>query len=528
MALDEFLRNEEGNPCVVIPTGGGKSIIMAWAIENWKRKYPPLRVCILAHRKELVAQNSAELLRLNKFHDVGIYAAGLKRKDMDNSIIYASIDSIFRKWGSFSPFDVIIIDEAHRIPARGEGKYMEFLKGCKTINPNVKLVGFTATPYRMGMGNICHRDHILNKVCYAANVSDLIKNGFLCNLRSKVGDVQPKLDEVKRNGRGDYIIKSLSKTVDKKDVVAAAIQSVMRIIIAEERKSIVFFCVDQNHCERVSVELRKYGVDAPIVTAKTHHRDRERIAELFKKGIYKAICNVNVYTEGFNAKRVDCIVLLRPTLSKGLYVQMVGRGLRLHPDKNACLVLDYAGCIAEHGPIDCIEAGDVRIEKCAECGDVFSFAIKKCPNCGWEIPPQVVERVEAKERKKKMHEAKAAELAILGHTPDLMIVDEVSVFRHKKEGKPDSIRVEYRCGISVFREWICLDHGGFAERKAREWWVKRFGVDEAMQITVDGALYDMFLGERIMAVTKSIFVIRNGKHSEIVGHNLDEKTKRIT
>ena len=523
-ATDNFLMHEKGNPCVVIPTGGGKSILMAWFIEKWKANYTPLRVCILAHRKELVAQNSSELLGINQFQDVGIYAAGLKRKDTEQSIVFASIDSIFRKWGEFPAFDVLFVDEAHRIPANGEGKYREFIKGCQSINSKLKVVGFTATPYRMGMGSICHRDHILNKICYEANVSDLIRDGFLCNLRSKVGDCQPDLSSVRKSSNGDYIAKSLSEVVDRRDVVTSAIQSAMKTIIAEKRKSVVFFCIDHKHCDRVSLELRKYGVEAPVVTSKTKASERDRIANAFINGRYKAICNVNVYTEGFNAKRVDCIVLLRPTLSKGMYKQMVGRGLRLHPSKTDCLVLDYAGCISEHGPIDCIEGGETRLKVCDNCGDTFSWATRKCPNCGWDIPKIEVERVKAEVREKKMHDDRAAELSILGKTPDLYDVDEVTVHRHAKEGKPDSLRVQYRCGLQTFREWICLDHGGFAEKKAREWWHIRFGKEESETVVVDGVLEDLFLGHRILNVTRGIWVIRRAKNrTEIVGYKLVEK-----
>ncbi len=524
--LDGHLRTKETNPCVVIPTGGGKSIIIAWAIQKWKAAYPPLRVCILAHRKELVKQNAEELAGLWPGGDIGIYAAGLRRRDMDNSVIYASIDSIYKKWGDLLPFDVIIVDEAHRIPARGEGKYLEFIKGCKLASKNLRVVGFTATPYRMGSGAICHRDHILNEICYEAFIGPMIEDGYLCKLRSKIGDVQPDLDKVRKNRNGEYIEKQLAAAVDQNDVVAAAVQSAMKAIIAEDRKSIVFFCVDVEHCEHVSMELRKYGIDAPIVTAKTPAAERDRIVELFKAGHYKAICNVSVYIEGFNAKRVDCVVLLRPTQSQGMYVQMVGRGLRLHPEKEYCLVLDYANCIAEHGPIDCIDAGEVKLITCAECENAFSRAVKVCPFCGWEIPPQEVERHEAEEREKRLHEAQAAQRNILGSEPEELNVDGVSVHRHRKPGKPDSIRVQYRCcGLTTIREWICLDHGGYAEKKARAWWWQRFGKKEAESITVDQAFEDMFLSERIRAITESITVIRQGKHHKIIGYKLTNGIK---
>jgi DNA repair protein RadD len=375
----------------------------------------------------------------------------------------------------------------------------------------------------MGCGPICHRDHILHEVCYEANVGDLIAQGYLCRLRSKIGDVQPDMADVKRNAGGDYIVNSLAAAVDTPDIVQRAIRSAMSIIQHEQRKSIVFFCVDIKHCQDVTMELRKYGMNVPMITGKTSLAERERTAASFIAGHIRAIANVNVYTEGFNAKRVDCIVLLRPTLSAGLYVQMVGRGLRLHPDKPDCLVLDFAHCIDTHGPIDCVDGGEVTVAICNQCGDAFSRAIRRCPHCGWEIPKQEIERMERDEREKQMHEAEASKRNILSNDPETFNVNDVTVHRHRKPESPDSIRVQYRCGMSIFREWICLDHGGYAEQKARRWWFARFGRDEAKTVTVNSALEDMFLHERIKAVTESITVMRRGKHTEIVNYLLRKK-----
>jgi len=525
-ALDAHMMNEEGNPCVVLPTGSGKSVMIAWAIQQWKKSYPPLRVCILAHRKELVGQNSEEMIVLWPGGDIGVYSAGLNRRDTDHSILFASIDSIYNKWGDFPPWDVIIVDEAHRIPAKGEGKYRQFINNSKLTSPEIRVVGFTATAFRMGCGPICHKDHILNKVCYEANVADLIAQGYLSRMRSKVGDSQPNLDDVKRNSGGDYITKSLASTVDSSELVAKTIRDAMTIITREKRKSIMFFCVDVEHCKHVAMELRKYGIDAPTITGKTKRMDRDRILADFKLGRYRAICNVNVLTEGLNAKRVDCIVLLRPTLSKGLYIQMVGRGFRLHPSKEDCLVLDYAHCIDEHGPIDCIDAGEVALFRCGDCGDTFSRAVRICPYCGWEIPKEEIERAEAVEREKKMHEAEASKSSILGSEPETLEVSDVAVNRNRKIGKPDSIRVQYRCGISVYNEWICLDHEGYAGHKSHKWWADRFGIESAKTITVDKALQDMFLNDSIANYTESITVVRDGKYSKILGYQ-SKKPKEV-
>ncbi|HWL54293.1 MAG TPA: DEAD/DEAH box helicase [Chthoniobacteraceae bacterium] len=520
-ALDEHLATKETNPCVVVPTAGGKSFIMALAISRWKLAHPPLRVCILAHRKELVKQNSDELIGIWPAGDIGIYAAGLRRRNVYHSILYASIDSIWNKWGDFEPFDVIFVDEAQRIPARGEGKYRAFINGCKQFNPHLRVIGITATPYRME-GPICHRDHILQEIAYEVHITQLLQGGYVCPLRSRIGEVQPDISGVQRNGKGDYIEKQLAEAVDKSDVVAGAVSEMVRIIRAERRQSVIVFCVDIAHCENVSRELRKYGIAAPYVTAKTPVAERDRLAEMFKRRQLQVLLNVNVYTEGFNAKCVDCVVLLRPTLSKGLYVQMVGRGLRLHPDKSDCLVLDFAGCIAEHGPIDQLDAGVVIMARCGGCGDSFSRAIRVCPHCGWEIPPVEMERLESEEKaeaERRMHAAKPKDDPVISE-PIWLDVDDVSVHLHRKVDAPDSLRVQYRCGITVVSEWICLNHSGFARKKAGQWWLARKLPGDYQTVTVAEAVSNLFLGGEIKARTKQIQVIRRGRYHEILDYQL--------
>ena len=515
-ALHAHICAKESNPCVVIPTGGGKSLLMAWAIQRWKDGYAPLRVAILAHRKELVAQNSDEMQEVWPAADIGVYAAGLKRRDTENSILFASIDSVFERGGEFKMFDIIIVDEAHRIPPAGEGKYRTFIEMQRLQNKHLRVVGFTATPYRM-TGPLCHKDHILHEVCYEAKIHELINDGYLCKLWSRRGDTQPDLSSTRRNSGGDYITKSLSEAVDKEEVVSKAVHDAVENIRRYGRKSVIFFCVDVEHCKHVSKALRMYGIAAPSITNSTRRQERDRVAREFKSGRIKAICNVNVYTEGFNAKQVDCIVLLRPTLSKGLYVQMVGRGLRVHPDKDDCLILDYAHCIDEHGPIDCIDEGEVALFDCKECGNVFSRQVRTCPHCGWVIPKQLIEQAEAEEKERRLHEISASDRPILSDTPEEIPVHAVSVHRHVKAGKPDSLRVEYRCNLLVVKEWICLDHPGRAQHTAHYWWKQRMGEPVP---TVDEALENMLLPLAIKECTESITFVQHGKHREITGYKL--------
>jgi DNA repair protein RadD len=236
---------------------------------------------------------------------------------------------------------------------------------------------------------------------------------------------------------------------------------------------------------------------------------------------------VNIYTEGFDVPHIDCIVLLRSTLSAGLFSQMVGRGLRIDPAKNYCRILDFAGCIEEHGPVDLLGTGlKTTMAVCVECRESFSRAIKRCPSCGWEIPKKEMERMEVEEKERRMHAALPSKKSILSSQPETYTVDAVTVARHIKPEVPDSLRVQYRCGFSMFREWICLDHDGFAGKKAQQWWVERFGRFPAGQgsigpslPSVDDATSNLLSSQTILDYTKTITVCRNGKYKEIIGYN---------
>ena len=523
-AIDAAYRHlceKDSNPCVVLPTGAGKSPVIAWMIQRFKQDHPPFRVIVLAHRKELVRQNAEKMRAVWPDASVGIYAAGLRRRDMGHPITFAAIDSVYKKAYDFDPFDLVIVDEAHRIPAKGEGKYRQFLGDARRANPHVRVVGMTATPYRLTTGNICHRDHILNEVCYDANVKSLIDAGYLCPLRSKLGESRPDLTGVKSRG-GDYVTASLAKATE--GVVAPAVRELVGFMDREDRKAVIVFCVDVAHCERVSEELATHGVVAPVVTGKTPAAERDALAQGFAGGKYRALCNVNVFTEGFDATRTDGVALMRPTQSRGLYVQMVGRGLRLDDRKADCLVLDFAGCIDEHGPIDLLEGDTTPTEVCAGegCKEVYSRALDACPACGTDRPvapttPPGEGPPAARER--KMHGAKPGSKSIISSDePDVAKVDGVMVAVHRKPGGADSLRVEYRCGLSVYREWVCLDHEGYARNKARGWWRSRFPGDAAP--SVEEAAGDMFLPARLNQITTAVHVRRKGRYWQVVGHDL--------
>ena len=516
-AVHNFVCTEKGNPCVSTPTGSGKSVMMSALIRQWQAETPSVRGCILAHRKELVQQNYEKAAYAGI--DTGIFSAGLGRKDYESNIIFASIDSIYKRSGDFTPFDFIFVDEAHRIPFSGEGKYRTFLSGCRRFNSRLRVVGWTATPWRMAGGQLCHPDHILTHLCYESKITELINDGYLCNLRSKVGISQPDLSEVERYSGGDYKVNSLASATNKDSLVSDAVSEAVRIIVGENRRFAIFYCVDIAHAEKVSKALESHNVYAPYITSKTKTYDRDKIIADFKAGCIHAICNVNVLTEGFDAPIVDCIVLLRPTLSAGLFSQMVGRGLRPCESKHDCLVLDFAGCIDEHGPIDLLGGQRVVEAVCLKCREVFSRALRVCPHCGWEIPKREVERIEAVEKEKRMHGTKASRRSILSNEPETLTVDTIYVSRHKKPGNPDSVRLQFRCGLRMFRHWVCLDHPGTPGALAQSWWRRFHSAPRGTKFTVNEVLSDLFVSQNLVDKIHTITVRKNGKYFEIIDYN---------
>jgi len=259
------------------------------------------------------------------------------------------------------------------------------------------------------------------------------------------------------------------------------------------------------------------GYSAPYITGKTPQKERERVIDDFRDRKYQILVSVNVFTEGFNVKHIDCVVVMRPTKSKGLWTQIVGRGLRLHEDKEDCLILDYGNNIMEHGPIDQDNEEHLRIQVCEECRDVFPYVLKKCPTCDWEIPKKEIERRESEEKMRREIEKQASDLNILGKNNKYWLkVDTVTALRHKKAGQLDSIKVTYICGPNRVSEWVCLDHPGYPRNKALKWMADR----NLLSSSVNDALSDLFFGQEILAKTDSILVERQGKYLTILDHKL--------
>ena len=462
-----WLNTNRGDLCIVAPTGSGKSWIVAGLCEDLLNGYEGRRIIVLSHVKELLVQDAEKIVAAWPEAPLGVYSAGLGRKDM-NAVTVAGIQSIWKKAGEAGHVGLVIVDEAHLINNQDAGMYRTFIGGLREVNPHLRVIGLTATPYRLGQGMVTEgEDSLFDGLIESVSIEELVARGYLARLRSKFTDVRLDVSGVARRG-GEFVESELQARVDTEDSNSGIVAETIRR--AEGRQSWLFFCTGVEHALHMRDELRRQGVTAEAVTGDMPKEQRAWTLENFKAGRIKALTNMNVLTTGFDHPDIDLIVMARPTLSPGLYLQMAGRGMRVKSGPYAdCLVLDFAGNIARHGPVTSVtpprakgkgEPGMAPVKECPKCQEAVPAGVKVCPCCGYVFPEQEKEPLK------------------LNETEDIMggpVRMEVrswfwSVRKSKKNGTP-MLRVDFygqdlmADGVSLY---LCLMHGGYAEEKGKK------------------------------------------------------------
>lgn len=519
-AVFDYARCRPGHALVVIPTGGGKSLVMGTIIAEALENYPAARALVLAHRKELLQQNARAVAQVLPLAPIGIYSAGLGQKDRVSPVIVGGIQSVGRDPYALGAFDLVLIDEAHLVPNEDDTYYRKTVDALRILNPHVRFVGLTATPYRLGTG-LLHRGEnaLFSDIAYEAGVRDLIEQGYLCRLISRATLAKLDTSGVATRG-GEWVPGQLERAVDKDDLTRRVAAEALRL--CEGRRKILAFCAGVRHAEHVAEALRALGVAAQTVHGELTPFEREARLNAFRAGELRCLTSVDVLTTGFDEPSIDAILLLRPTKSTGLYVQMVGRGFRLHPGKTDTLVLDFAQNVARHGPVDAIEVdertgtmgeGDAPTKECPECHELVAAGVRACAGCGHEFPPPV--------RAPILPEASGAPILSDEAGPSWWDdVTDVTYHHHTKRSDPDALptlRVEYFNGWRhLASEWLCFEHTGFAREKAERWWRRRSSLP--VPDTVDEAL------EQAAGLLRptAIECRKEGKWVRVVGYRLPE------
>ena len=534
------------NPVVAMPTGTGKSIVIAKFIKGVMSTWPSQRVIMTTHVKELIDQNADKMKQFWPQSPLGIFSAGLKQKNHTMPITFAGIQSAMNDPDLFGWQDLMIIDECHLVSPNANTGYQQFIKRLRERNPRLRIIGLSATPYRLGLGMITDGG-IFTDVSYDITglhaFNRLIDEAYLMPLIPMPTETQLDTEGVHIRG-GEFVtseLQDLAKYEITRDALWEAAEK------AKYRAHWLIFASGVDHVRMIVDILRNMGISAAGVHSKMDAQiDGNRDDNLtdFLSGKIRALVNADILTTGFDFPALDCIILLRPTNSPGLHVQILGRGTRpfyapgfdledidqrlasvAASTKQNCLVLDFAGNTQRLGPINDPRipgkkrggAGDMPIKGCNECGCLNHISARNCINCG--APFQFIEKITPK----------ASTLAlIVRDEPEVVLfdVDSVTYAPHNKIGAIPSLKVNYFCGVRRFTEWICLQHDGNPiQQKAFAWWKKRMpGSEEDPPTTVEEALP---LVDKLLTPQKIRVWVNKPRHPEILMHLFEEDIQRL-
>lgn len=372
----------------IIHHNTGKSLVQAELIRRILEDAPYVRILALCHSKELVRQNYDETISIWPACPAGVYSAGLNRRERAQ-VLFAGIQSIHNKASFIGHYDICIIDECHSISGKNKDTmYHNLFADLHVINPRMQILGLSATPYRLDSGNLV--PNVFNGIAYEYNIIDAIKDGYLCEVISAPTKTVLNTDGVKMQGK-EFAPGALEKAVDKEHLTRACIEEVIKNSYG--RKSWLGFASGTEHAEHINDILNEYGIDSRFITDKTPSFDRDDWINKHKSGELKCLVNNAILTTGYNNPMLDLIFCMRPTQSKGLWVQMVGRATRLYHGKQNASLLDFGGNLERHGPIDKIKGddkkegrgGDAPRKQCPKCFEAVFASARFCPCCNYEF-----------------------------------------------------------------------------------------------------------------------------------------------
>ncbi|MCT8344697.1 DEAD/DEAH box helicase [Photorhabdus kleinii] len=375
-ATINHFRHHHEPAVIVLPTGAGKSLVIAELA-----KLAHGKVLVLAHVKELVAQNYSKYCAYGLPAD--IFSAGLQQKQSTGKVVFGSVQSVARNLEYFdNQFSLLIIDECHRISDDENSQYQQIIHHLRQNNPQLRILGLTATPYRLAIGWIYQYHYhgmirgdencFFRDCIYELPLRYMIKHGFLVPpKRLDMPVMQYDFSQVRSSQQGIFNKTDLNHEIKRqKRITPHIIKQVIEY--SADRKGVMLFAATVEHAKEI-FQLLPSG-QAALVSADTSTADRDLFIEAFKTQQLRYMVNVAVLTTGFDAPHVDLIAILRPTESVSLYQQIIGRGLRLFPSKKDCLILDYAG-----NPHDLYtpEVGSNKPDKQSQPVQVF------CPICNF-------------------------------------------------------------------------------------------------------------------------------------------------
>jgi superfamily II DNA or RNA helicase len=395
--------SDNDNTLGVAPTGAGKTIILSAVIGEMHKQNPNLKACVLAHRDELTAQNEEKFRWVNPAISTSIVDS--YGKSWDGQVAFAMVQTLSRENNlkEMPPVDLLVVDEAHHVTAPS---YKNILEHAYQANPNLKLLGVTATPER---GDKSSLGEVFNNCCDQIKIGELILSGNLVRpvtFAIDMGNATEKLKALRTRGKGDYSDDEVASILDSEPLNSEVIRHWQEK--ARDRKTVVF-CSNIAHARNVTNSFNASSIPAALITGEMTKEQRSLVFENMTKGMIQVIVNVAVLTEGWDYPPISCVVLLRQSSFKSTMIQMIGRGLRtidpvIYPDiiKKDCVVLDFGISTMLHGSLDQminLSSKNKGFKICPSCKQKIPKNSDECPLCNADLVKQ--DQAEDKEKTAK-------------------------------------------------------------------------------------------------------------------------------
>lgn len=518
-AFFNYFMQCNGNPLFALPTGSGKGVIIALILKMIMEYYPNQRILCATHIKELISQNHKQLVRTWPHAPAGIYSAGLKRRDIYAPITFVGIASIVKIIEAFGHIDLFFIDEAHLLADDDDGMYMMVIAALKACNPYLKVVGFTATHWRNGMGLLTNGPiftDIPYNLCTIEGFRRLFAEGYLVPPRAVKVSEEIDFSGVKLTG-GEYSNAGMNAVTKNEIVTWKSLNEALAR--GHNRNCRLVFCTGVEHAILAAQMLKYIGLRAEAVHSKMSNGARDDIMTAFRNGEFDTLTNNGICTTGLDHPPIDHIIILRKTTRVGLWVQILGRGTRPFElngwHKEDCLVSDHAGNARSLGTIDDPYIpklkgkghGDAPVKLCPACDSYNHASARVCAFCGEPFELKVG------------YKEKAFDDALV--RSDLPIFEDYKV-EHvyytqylKKNALPSDktvLKAVYQCGMLRFQEVVAFEAPGYGRKRAEQWWKQRFPAEGFIPATVNEAMG--FVDRLVPPTTIKVWV--NKKYPEIV------------
>lgn len=411
---------ENGNTLGVAPTGAGKTVMLSAAIKFQHRQGHPFKALVLQHRDELVEQNRATYRHVDPDMSTDVYSSDRKR--WADGVTFAMVQTLSREdnLATMPTMDLVVIDEAHHVAA---DSYLRIIGRAKELNPEVRVLGVTATPARADKKALIS---VFDNVADVITIRELIEAGHLVRPRVFVIDCGLRADLANvRRTVADFDMNEVEAIMDKQAVTGRVIEEWRKV--AGDRKTVVF-CSTVEHARHVTQAFCDAGVRADMVDGGMSESARRKTLRDFEHDRFQVLVNVAVLTEGWDCQTVSCVILLRPCSYQSTVKQMVGRGLRKvdpekHPGviKSDCIILDFGYSILNMGGfesevvLDPVK-GEAKTKPCPGCGMKVPLGVAICPACE-HIFDGVARRQKEAEEKGILEDFSLTEVEILELSP---------------------------------------------------------------------------------------------------------------